>query len=340
VLVWTLSAAGLEPPPAEGLERLALAARSSIRTLMASIVSVKRYEGDEVTLRIKLWRDGEKGRADVVRSDGLRAGTRVVECRNCERRGYGVEYVESLGLVSKRFKMRDGEPPYLASAADWRVIGYYPNVWGIAQTEPLDTAVGSTDRGPVQVNRRSLGAADCWVLSFTSKRHGNIECWIDPARGHNVVRMRQSMPVDNHDFYFQIESDVRAVPGSQLWFPAEVRVTNGSRSKGASRLVERTEFTDVRINEAIPPETFTLAGFGVKEGAVFRGPDRPGQGREWRNGKLAPLTGLVPAATAGPIAPPVPVDAASQRAVNPWLAGICVLSALAALAVVVARRRG
>lgn len=329
---------GFQSPSAVELEQLALNARNSIRTLTATIHQVRSNSKKEASIGIKLWRDGNKGRADVVRSDGPRAGVRVVECRNCDGAGTGTEYVNSLGTASKLFKLREDSPPYLASAADWRVIGYYPNVWGVAQKMSLDSVVGASDRRSVRVDRRTLGSSQCWVLSYSSKRHGDIECWIDPARGHNVVRLRQSLPTDNNDFFLQADSEVRAVPGSTLWFPTEVRVTSGVRSKGTSQLIERTEFTDVRVNEAIPPATFTLAGFGVTEGTTFSGPN-PGQGREWRDGKLGPLTNPVPAGDSS-ATPPVPVDPSTQRTVNPWLLAVCGLSAVAAVGVVLRSRRG
>lgn len=293
LLLYLSSSALDESRLPEVLERRAVDARTAVRTLTATVVrtgpgvQVKGISKD-ASAQVKVWVDGDRVRADVVRPDsGYPPKTRVVECRNCGSSGQGIVYVDARPYTSSVFKIgRAGSRP-LDYACNWRNIGYYQHELVISGRHSISAIFTTSDRGPVSVVREPYQHSECWVLRWKQRDGTRRECWIDPARGNNVVRFRAVNDVDGRDFTSEVTSDVQPVAESGIWFPSRVRFEQ--RSKGQLGDHETLELSDVRANEPIPPEVFTLSGFGVREGAPFASPDGSASG-VWSNGKLGPFT--------------------------------------------------
>jgi hypothetical protein len=192
--------------------------------------------------------------------------------------------------------------------------------------------MGATNRGDPTISFERLNGVDCWVLRWKLKNYDStVTVWIAPSKGNSVVRMKA---IDAPKVVTVVESDVVLVGKSGLWFPRLVvreQYTNDTLS-----VRETVEIQEVRLNEPIDPATFTLAGLNLPEGTYVQMPD-PKQNGYLRNGKIDTSRPTTYFEDTTP-SEPTPVNPPTKR-VNYWLIAICTVFVLAAIAVVVVRRR-
>lgn len=330
----------LGQPPADiaAVEAVALSGRRDIRTLY--VVTRREEERDGQPGKVRkaeatFWMDSDRLRVDHVDHDpdlGVAAGRRHVEGINCELAGYVLQY-QDIPRVAARLEPKGKGSMFPAEPTfDPRLLGFLPDPFVLLRHGRLDGVVAATDRTQLRGAQEKLDGTDCWVARF-EKKGGAIRgaIWYDPQKGYQPIRFEFESPTRD-----QIVRSVQAVTLQRVgdvWYPKTLRFT---RHLG-QRLVqqETVEVTQVRINEPIQPEVFTLRGIGIPEGTVFGIPSRRPESWAWTGSRLVPnsdyLKGLREQGTIPPEpdTEPVPVipPADGRRY---WLYGVAAALAVAA----------
>jgi hypothetical protein len=334
LLALAVGGAPESPPSVAEIEKAALDARLSIRTayFRLKVNRVFPPNADMIGIRT-IWIDGNKIRGEIIREKGPNVGSRFVSCLNCEKEGYGFDWVDLPGsAASMHLISAPNKPLGLRDAIDPRHLGYtFTMIDMLRHGETrLDAIIGATNRHEPTIRSEKLDGVDCWVLRWKLKNwDSDITVWIAPSKGNNVVRLKA---VDAPNTVIVVDSDVVPVGKSGLWFPR--RVVLEKREGEKLILHETVEVEQVKLNEPIDPTIFTFAA--LPEGTYVQMPD-PKQSGFIRNGKIdtnRPTTHFQD--TTPP--EPTPVNPPA-KGVNYWLIAACVAFALAGVAVLIFRRR-
>ncbi|MBY0461228.1 MAG: hypothetical protein K2V38_28220 [Gemmataceae bacterium] len=337
----TVGQAPMPAPSAQDIQSRALDARQQIRSMRLSIdVRQTAYAdgkpGKETSRRVTTWLSGKRIRSDVVRSGGAFANFRIVDCLHCDKEGWGIEVIDKPGVASEIFRLEQPNAPELRDAIDPRLVGYYPNIFAILRESRLDSYVGGTNRTPPEVSLARLDGVDCWLLKWPSNKDvWSSSVWVSPSQGWNVVKIELRSPPETQQLDTRsVTSELAQSPSSRLWFPS--RVVFESRVGGELKEREVLTISDVRINEDIPPEVFTLPGIQLRERAYIQNRADPKKSGFWQPATQTTTRPLPPIATA-PAEAATPVNPPASP--NYWLLAVCVLAAVGAVAVLVLRRR-
>lgn len=335
VMLSALPAEVARPSVAEA-EKAALGARSSIRTMYVRFkfdkASPARPDRDQQGVRT-IWLDGKKVRSEVVYSKGPSIQQRYVDCVHCEKEGYGISWLASPGHLAALHPIGTPGKSDFDQVIDPRVLGYVGKRSSLlrpAQTR-LDEVVGSTDRSEPALAVEQVNGVECWAIKWITKSGIAVSVWIAPSRGNNVVRLKLEDP--SGSYACSVESEVVSVGKSGLWYPRKVRYEDYEDGKLAAH--ETVEVEEVRLNEPIAPSVFTLAGLSIPDNTYVQQPDAKQSGY-LKNGKIDTSRATTDYLDTTP-APPTPLT--PDKGFNYWLIAACVGCVLAAVAVVVIRRR-
>ncbi len=342
--VFGLAAQPPQPPKPDlkEIEERAIQAREKIQSAEVHLrIERNKYEGGVVkqTTRMTatIWVSGTKIRADVIRDGGTFAGFRTVDCLNCDKDGWGIRANDKPQIASSVFRLGPDISGELSNVIDPRIIGYIPTSYETLRNYRLDTAVGRPDRDEPVMKSERLEGLDCWAIRWTNKNGARMGVWICPSQGYNVVRIEARSPaVSKTEGVQSVSSELRQVHPSGIWFPRRVIYEGRSGSELYER--EVIDVTEVQLNGAIPPESFTLEGIKLRRGAYISSGDDPK-----KNGFWDPATQIIT-----PPTPPANLLQASKaatpvedgsRSTNYWLVAACVGLSLAAIAVILIQRR-
>lgn len=338
-----LGVTGQSPKPdVKEIEERAIQAREKIRSARVGLrIESNVYESGAVkesTQRTAtIWMSGTKIRADVTRDGGTFAGFRTVDCLNCDTDGWGIRANDKPPMATTVFRLNAPGASELRDAIDPRLIGYAPRSFARLKGARLDGTVGRPDRDEPIVTTERLNGLDCRVLRWTNKNGARVGVWVCPAQGYNVLRIEARSPAGQKPEHVQsVSSELSQSQPSGLWFPR--RVVYEDRPGGELREREVVDITEVQLNEAIPPETFTLDGIKLRAGAYIAN-----QGDRKKSGFWDPATQTITPPSPPPgllqvANPATPVETGS-RPTNYWLVAASVGCAVAAIAVILVRRR-
>lgn len=333
LLAAALGGAPESSPSVAEIEKAALDARLSIRTgyFRLKVNRVFPPHADMIGVRT-IWIDGSKIRGEIIREKGPNVGSRFVSCLNCEKEGYGFDWIDLPGMVASMHAIGASGKSRFDEAIDPRHLGYSLNMIDMFRPGEarLDAIVGATNRHEPTISSEKLNGVDCWVLRWKLKNwDSDITVWIAPSKGNNVVRLTA---LDAANTRIVVDSDVVPVGKSGIWFPR--RVVLEKREGEKLILHETVEVEQVKLNEPIDPTTFTIAA--LPEGTYVQMPD-PKQSGYIRNGKIDTKHPTTHFQDTTP-AEPTPVNPPA-KGVNYWLIAACAVCALAAAAVLIVRRR-
>jgi hypothetical protein len=338
-ILWAGTASG-QVPSVQEVESRALQARQQIRTLQATFeVEPTSFGSRQAPARLTttIWLSGNQIRADVVRQGSAFAGFRTVECLNCDKEGWGIRANDMPRMATSVFRLGPSGAEDMRDAIDPRLIGYAPNTFAVLKNMRLDSWVGRTDRDDPAVTAERFEGLNCWVVRWANKNGWRSGVWVCPSQGHNVIRIEsRSPPNEKQQLVQAVTSELVQVQPSGLWFPR--RAVYEQRTDDDLEYREIIQVSDVRVNEPIPAETFTLAGIGLRPGAFVLSEDRKKGGR-WDPVTKTTTRPVPPANLFQDTTPATPVDPDTPRPTNYWLVAACVGFALAAVAVVLVRRR-
>ena len=279
------------------------------------------------------WAGSEKNRGDLIRSDGNPAGARVCQIQGCERVGWYLDYVESSHICA-RFLPTAPSPDSFAANADPRFFGYTTAPAGVYRGQTF-VPLGRTDRTDVRVREVVLEQVTAYEMTWKTLEGAERKIIVRPDKGWNVHSIETKYSVKDKKYIETLAVDLAAIGIDPVWFPSKVTISQ--TIDGALNILDTIVFTNVTINQPIPPETFTLAGAGIPEGQLFcltkASPEAP-YGR-LSNGKLVKDT---EDSTAFNNDPPVAVGSPTGP-VNYWLIALCVFCSFGAIAVLLLRRR-
>ncbi len=344
-LVLSLAVLGVmvQPPKpnVKEIEERAIQAREKIRSARVSLrLESNVYESGAIKESTRstatIWQSGTKIRADVIRDGGTFAGFRTVDCLNCDKDGWGIRANDKPQMATTVFRL-GGTGAELRDAIDPRLLGYSPRSFAALRDARLDGTVGRPDRDEPVVTSERLNGLDCWVIRWTNTNGARVSVWVCPSQGDNVFRVEVRSPSEQKPEHVQaVFTELSQSQPSGLWFPK--RVIYEDRPGGDLRRREVVDITELHLNEAIPPETFTLDGIKLRLGAYISD-----QSERKRSGFWDPATQTItppspPASLFQPSKPATPVDI-SSRPTNYWLVAASAGCAVAAITIVLLRRR-
>jgi hypothetical protein len=327
-----------EPVSYAELEQAALDARHQIKS--AELHFQYTYEDFALPAANQksnwiVWLEGKRIRCDVTRTVGPNSGSRLIDCVNCEKDGWGISGVDDGKLAITFAPLGQVGWPGPENVFDPRMLGY--RTGGLVMLRygqvRLDSVIGSADRDePVASDDRLNGIA-CRKLSWKKRNGAMVRVWLAPSLGHSVLRIEVSgenrFPPEGGA---SVQSEFPSGKIDGAWFPN--RVLFEAFSKGKLERREELRIDRCRLNEAVAPDVFTFRGLGLPEGTRVVSPDKRLSGY-LRDGKIDNK----PQDTSKFLdeTPPAPIT--PQRRYDPWLIVTCVVCAIAAIGTVVLRRR-
>ncbi|HEX4611471.1 MAG TPA: hypothetical protein VH092_24975 [Urbifossiella sp.] len=325
-------------PTAEELEKAAVSARTSIRSGYVDFSISTRSGGDgqqvdRVSDR-RTWFDGNKVRTEYAFQKGPDEGVRKLECRNCERDGWGIVADDRPTGATEFHPLGSAARPTAREAIDPRHIGYYPLNYVTLAAYPPNKLFDAAADATKTVSRVSDRGLDGYAVAWKTKQQVDIEVRIAPGRGHAITRISLTHGGGKTGRQVILESDLPAAPVDGVWYPSRVVLT-----KLAGGQVEQIETIAVHLfrpNVAHPPDTFTLAGAQLKPLPYVITPN-PAETGFLRDGKIdnTPNQNV----RFEDVSPPVPIGTPASTRVNYWLVATCATCAAGAIAVVAWRRR-
>lgn len=332
------------PPDPAALERRAVEARLAIHTLHVKLTIEQEWhdrygqKGKGGAVRqFEIWLDATHYRADIFTEGAptqrdMAVGRRHVLCRNCERPGYSIQYMQNSSVALMRSDSPVGSSVFADGTFtfDPRLIGYkyrnFNNMPHPASAKKLGLEIISPERSPPTVEATTVEGEAAWVLKSTWLRTGrDSRIYIFPGKGHSVGLIEGS---GKNRYHSELEQDSK----TGIWFPKKFvgeEFEDGVLKDRDTVTVHLREF-----NQPIDPAVFTLAGMNLPEGVEVFDPNLPPGGiapprLQYRDGQIAPYREKS-----------VPPEAVSQpRPVDPsvvpgryrwWYAGAALLFGIAA----------
>jgi hypothetical protein len=274
-------------PSVADIEAAVLAERKSIRrgklSLKANYTTPKGSRDHERTQT--LWFDLERDRfrSDTATrnngEDGGKPPPRHVQCLNCERPNYYVDYWEirtADSVASVELKPLNAELRKMATEIfDPRLLGLWPGVYGLAHHHSLEEALGRPDREKPELRRERWKDLDCWVISYRDLRGTHIELWVAPSQGYSVVRCLAEGNASGKANRGVLETEYAPVGNSGLWYPRSWVYEGLFDGKPLDKEVGHV--TELSFNEPLDDKVFTLAGMNIAPGTGIVGQEPNGQ---------------------------------------------------------------
>lgn len=330
--VLLLLGSGFAPPSAEEVEKAALDARSQIRSIYVKL-SVKTEwfpapsEADQVSRR-EIWLSGNKIRGEIIRDKGPDVGVRFIDCTNSEADGWMISASNRLNSASYTHPIGTKGRPELEHTSDPRVLGYSPSQFTLLRSVRLDSVLGNPGRTAPTVENTMLGGTECMLLKWRTNLKEDVQVWVAPSKGHSVVRIDVVGPGGELErTRSTIRSELQPIADSKFWYPKKVWLER--HNGNALETKELVEVSEVRINHAIPAETFTFAGVKLADSTFIIKPKEEESGF-LRDGVIVPKQRSRPS-DQKQIPPPVPVEESGKNRYG--LIALSVLCSLAAIAV-------
>jgi hypothetical protein len=320
LLCWGVMVANGETPAPDidSIEKQVLEYRRSIQR--GHIVFKQKtfkntiYEShfDRVTT---IWFDGKKLRNDdLLRYTDEPKDTplhREVKCRNCEKNGYWVDYIDKKSpqgeLAVSMTDMTANPLPEVFNLIHPRCLGMapesFPNL--TASRAHLESYVARSDRRNTSIQRVSWKDRECVQISYQLPTdadyadNAHVRIWISLHQGPSVVCIEAEADVHGKHYADTVESDLRQFMPSGLWYPQAVVYERLIDGKSVEK--EVTEVQLLALNEPVPLEIFTLAGMELPVDKPVSVVDKK-EGRllYWNGEKLVPKSSRRPSALRPP----------------------------------------
>jgi len=290
------------------LELKALEARRAVQRGQIELEGTywKSYKsGDQKTwlYRRVIYFDGARLRIDDFEEyDPHRAKLhgkyyRSVRCFNQkEHISYSDQILPNGHTIALTLRPAGSTDPSVELQIDPRVIGMVPDTTANLAHHTLETVVGRPDRQETSVEEVVLNGDRCTLVRYTRNDGLIARIWICPAKNFSVVKMQVEASASEAQYVDTVECSVGKYQPSGVWFPE--RCTYTRLVGGKPTREERAKIKVVSLNQALPENTFTLAGIGIPPGKrVYRVPEPPGtRGEYWDGEKIVPLEaeGTVP----------------------------------------------
>lgn len=217
-----------------------------------------------------IWFDGKKVRNDnVFRYTDQPEDTplhREVTCRNCEKEGYWVDYID------RRFpqgeyavtmtNMVNKTNPESFGVIHPRLLGMVlESVPNLATSRAhLESVIGRPDRENLRIQRPILKGEECWKITY-KLNNAIFRVWISPHQGPSIVRIEGVSDITGQHVADSFESDLRKYRPSGIWYPQSSVYER--RVNGESVEKEVTEVQVLSLNEPVDSVNFKLAGMNI-----------------------------------------------------------------------------
>lgn len=275
MLYWTAIAADKEAqvPDIASVEKQVLSYRRSIQR--GHVVFIRKtYENKIYKPRfdriITVWFDGKKIRNDDLFRYSDEPGEaplhREVTCRNCEKEGYWVDYIDKkipgAEIAVSMSNMARKNDPELFGIIHPRILGMVletlPNL--ATSRAHLESVIGRPDRENVRIQSSRFQGQECRQITYMLN-NWIVRVWISPHQGPSILRIESETDFPGKHIADSLDSDLHKFNPSGLWYPKSAVYER--RINGESVTKEVTEVQVISLNEPVAPETFTLAGMNI-----------------------------------------------------------------------------
>lgn len=303
---------------------------------------------DQESTRYEVWRDGDKVRTDVVKTestyDPQGVDRRRIVCRNCERPGFALDTtISPKSITPVKYNRIDAQfDTDDAYRIDWRRLGLLHADLSQYTVQTSDATLLAFEKAPrVTAERVALDGHSAVRVVVTGPNGAGSSCWLRPDLGMNPVKFETVAPMLRGGQETVIEYTRHEAAG--VWFPSAVnhtRIVDGKRILDQRLVIEKAE-----INRPVPAEVFTLVSFGLKDGTPIEVPEATKVENQptWQKGKVdrTRTRGQQAAESYHHLQqtePPVPASS-EPRGRWAYFVGATVLALAGGIAVAVAARR-
>lgn len=306
------------------IEAKVLASRRQIHSGKVSFtINMTKADGSERETPLTVWFDHDKKK---IRTDGIVpakksiAPYRQIQCVNCEKPDYSVEYheviLENGGQVVLQLAPVKGGRTF--RLFDPRLLGFIPEQPLVLYTCHLESVIGRGDSSSPTVRQDRLRGVDCYVIAFDTKNLNRYEYWVAPSKGYMLLRIGVTDMNPGSGISTVVENELRQFERGGIWYPKTCVCTRTDKGKVVRKGVVRTTSAEFNV---IDDSVFSLAGMGLKDYVVvdYRKPDGTSTTYTWKGQKLTDFV-------QPKFVLPQPPESASRK----WLYGLA--GGLAALA--------
>lgn len=193
--------------------------------------------------------------------------------------------------------------PLLDKSNAWRVFhpwkfGLIPNfVDAFATHQESDYVAPAVQRKPV-IELETLDGAPCWRITYRDQQGWRVRTWFDPERGMNVrmVSVEGFHPANGLSFRMSVSSQLEFHPPEGVWFPVETVLVQEATGPAYKATYERVRFTNVKVQQPIAPEAFTVKALAAPPGTgISRSYHKSGPNEIWDGKDVVPrMSGRAP----------------------------------------------
>jgi hypothetical protein len=282
----TLALQGDGQPSAEKVLELALKQRQAITKFTGTFkCDMEKNNAQTRKFAFTFWLDGKKLRQDKL------VGNRITDCRNCEKDGQFIHF-NSTKVQGNPVSMEFGTMPGDGKKGDTNyqnMFFYDPRVFGLQTASidnfhayALDTLLGGADRTAPSLEKTRWNGQEAYLVQFTrTTSQAKVSFWIVPEMDYSVVQVESAGTVAGKSFNQSLKCEMERYGKPGVWFPKSY-VAEGAL-EGKSAWKEKMQISDVKINEAIPADTFRMVGMNIPAGWPVHGSALPNKNKryEW-----------------------------------------------------------
>jgi hypothetical protein len=241
------------------------------------------------------WFEGDKFRSDVVIHNPVGADpVREVSCRNCEREGHVVWYIEEKGkegIIGLRLqKEQEARKQGVQPVIDPRLLGMTAASVPNFTKYHLESYVGKHDRQEPTVQRDRWKGKDCWQIDYRDMRGTSYRYYVDPERGPSVIYLKVSWDYQGHHYMDSVEATLQQFGPSKIWFPQSCVYQQEMDGKLLEKEVVDVEV--ISLKEPLDSDTFTLVGMKIPPDTFISGLSDPRGNLFWNGKEIVPESEL------------------------------------------------
>jgi len=207
---------------------------------------------------------------DSIRNDVTRVGPSTIR----QLRSWGpncvVDYSDQVPvgggtLMASVTDRRNADASEKKLIVDPRLIGMYPASYLNLARGVLGGVLRSDNTKRYLAVRKELtDGAECMVIERELIQGTIVRVWIDPARGHSLIKYELNRPSKGGFATTTYRNELKFAPEANLWFPS--RAVSERTIEGIQQEEEVLEIQATGLNQPVDRSVFELAAMNLPRG--------------------------------------------------------------------------